>query len=251
VVTIKSPSEIEIMAEGGHLLALILAELRSAVRPGLRTSALEELSRKLIKSAGATPAFLGYRPAGSREPYPYSLCVSLNDVVVHGHPSGYVVKDGDLVKLDLGLKHRGFYLDSAITVPVGNMSREARKLAVVTQEALQKGIEQARPGKTVGDIGHAVQKHVEKNGFSIVRTLTGHGIGRELHEDPQILNFGRPGTGEELKVGMVLAIEPMVAMGGGATHELKDESFVTTDGSLAAHFEHTVAITKNGPIVLT
>lgn len=239
------------MAEGGRRLAAVLQELTEAVKPGIKTIFLEGLSRKLIKERDAKPAFLGYRSAGSREPYPYALCVSINDVVVHGQPSDRLIQDGDLVKLDLGLKYQGLYVDSAITVLAGNVSREAKKLTVVTKEALQKGVEQVRPGKTVGDIGHAIQKHIEKNGFSVIRSLVGHGIGRELHESPQVLNFGKSGDGEELRVGMVLAIEPMVAAGGGATRQLRDESFVTADGSLAAHFEHTVAITERGPRILT
>jgi len=251
MIILKTSEEISVMAEGGRRLAIVFQGLEKAVGPGVKTVFLEELSRKLIREQNAVPAFLGYRAPGSREAYPYGICVSIDDVVVHGRPSDYLIKDGDLVKLDLGLIYGGFYLDSAVTVPVGDVGGEARKLIAVTKEVLRKGIEQARPGKTVGDIGHAIQKHVEKKGFSIIRSLTGHGIGRNLHEEPQVLNFGESGVGEELRAGMVLAIEPMVAAGGGATRELKDGSFVTADGSLAAHFEHTVAITEHGPKVLT
>jgi methionyl aminopeptidase len=251
MVNLKTPAEIEIMAEGGRRLAHILQVLASEVEVGVVTRRLDDIARELIKRADAKPAFLGYRPAGSAKGYPFTLCVSINSTVVHGQPSEYVIKDGDLVKLDLGLKFKGFYLDSAITVGVGRLTREAGKLVSVTREALDIAIAEIAPGKTVGDLGFAVEKFVRKNKFSVVKSLTGHGIGRELHEDPQVLNFGRKGDGEDLEIGMVIAIEPMVAMGSGATEQLKDESFVTADGSLAAHWEHTVAITKEGPRVLT
>lgn len=251
MVILKTPAEIEIMAEGGRRLAQVIGGLKKEVRAGVTTLFLDKLAMKLIKECGAEPAFLGYRPHGSLKPYPHTICASLNDVVVHGLPSDYVLKDGDVLKLDLGLKCGGFYVDSAVTVPVGSVSREAQKLIHVTREALDVGIAEARSGKAVGDIGHAIERFVAKNGFSVVRSLTGHGIGRELHEEPQVLNFGRKGTGEELMPGMVLAIEPMVAAGSGATKQLADESFVTADGSLAAHFEHTIAVTERGPRILT
>lgn len=251
MITFKNEKEMEIMAEAGRRLASVIEVLKKEARAGVTTFFLDKLARKLIKESGAEPAFLGYRPAGSIRAYQYTICASLNDVVVHGLPSDYALKDSDLLKLDLGLKYKGFYSDSAITVPVGRVGREAEKLIRVTREALAIGIVEAKPGKTVGDIGHAIEKFVVKNGFSVVRSLTGHGIGRELHEEPQVLNFGRKGEGEELAPGMVLAIEPMVAMGSGATKRLADDSFVTADGSLAAHFEHTVAITERGPRVLT
>ncbi len=249
--SLKSRSEIEIMAEGGKRLARVLHALRRVVHPGITTKVLDEVAFDLIKASDTEPAFLNYHPAGSRQAYPFTLCASINEGVVHGIPSDYVVKDGDVVKLDLGLKYKGFYLDSAVTVGVGKITHEAKKLIEVTEEALNLAIEEARPGNTLGDIGHAVEAFVKKNKFSVVRSLTGHGIGRNLHEDPAVLNFGRPGEGEKLKSGMVLAIEPMVAAGAGATRQRKDDSFVTADGSLAAHFEHTVAITEKGPRILT
>ena len=251
MVVLKTAEEIEIMAEGGRRLALIVEALKKEARPGVTTIFLDKLARKLIKESGAEPAFLGYRPAGSVKAYPYAICASLNDVVVHGLPSDYALKDGDLLKLDLGLKYGGFFSDSAVTIPIGKVSKEAEKLVRVTREALDVGIAEAGPGKTVGDIGYAIEKFAAKNGFSVVKSLTGHGIGRELHEEPQVLNFGRKGTGEELAPGMVLAIEPMIAAGSGATEQLTDESFITADGSLAAHFEHTVAVTEAGPRILT
>ncbi len=248
---LKSAEQIEIMAEGGQRLARVLRALRDAVRPGITTKSLDELAYKLIKDSGAEPAFLNYRPTGAARAYPATLCASVNDGVVHGIPSAYVIKDGDVVKLDLGLKHRGFYLDSAITVGAGKITREAKKLIDVTRDALELAIREAQPGKTLGDVGYVVQRFVEKNKFSVVRTLTGHGIGRGLHEEPPVFNFGRRGDGDKLVPGMVLAIEPMVAVGSGATRTLRDDSFVTADGSLAAHFEHTVAITEKGPKILT
>jgi len=251
MLVLKSPDEIEIMAEGGRRLAQILKTLREEVKVGITTLYLEKLSRKLIKDAEAEPAFLGYKPPGSRKFYPCSLCTSINEGVVHGIPSDYKIKDNDLVKLDLGIKYKGFYVDAALTVGVGDISPKAKKLIEVTREALSRGIAEAREEKTIGDIGSAIEGFVKSRGFSVVRSLTGHAIGRELHEDPVVLNFGRRGEGEKLEVGMALAIEPMVAIGSGDTNQLKDESFVTADGSLAAHFEHTVAVTEKGPRVLT
>ncbi len=248
---LKTEKEIGIMAEGGARLARVLRALENAVRPGVATKSLDALAEKLIRSEDAAPAFLRYRPAGSKKVYPFTLCTSINDTVVHGIPSGYMIREGDLVKLDLGLKYRGFYLDSAITVGVGDISREAKKLIQVTEESLGRAIREARPGKTLGDVGYAVESFVKKNKFSVVRSLTGHGIGQSLHEDPYVMNFGRPREGDELRIGMVLAIEPMVAVGTGDIKQLEDDSFVTKDGSLAAHFEHTVAITKDGPKILT
>lgn len=251
MIDLKTEKEVELMAEGGRRLAEVLKELKRATRAGVSTKFLDELAYKLIKDKGAEPAFRGYRPIGGRKPYPYSLCSSLNDTVVHGLPSEYVIKDGDLVKLDLGLKYNGFYVDTATTIAVGNVGRDTKRLMKVTEDALSKGIAEARSGKTLGDIGFAIQRHVEKNKMAVIRNLTGHGIGRALHEDPSVLNFGISGRGTELEVGQVLAIEPMVAAGRGEIKQLKDDSFVTRDGSLSAHFEHTVAITKKGPRILT
>ena len=200
----------------------------------------------LVRAGGAEPAFKGYRG------YPATLCASVNEQVVHGIPSERTLIDGDIISLDMGVKSNGFYGDSAVTVPVGRVSAEVLKLLRVTQEALQKGIEQVRLGGRVSDIGHAVQHHVEANGFSVVREFVGHGIGSSLHEEPQIANYGEPGRGPRLAEGMVLAIEPMVNMGRPAVKVLSDGwTAVTRDGSLSAHFEHTVAVTRNGPLVLT
>jgi len=248
---IKTPQEIAIMAEGGKKLAHVLQALKIAAKPGVTTLGLDRVAYQLITESGAKSAFLRYRPAGARKAYPYTLCSSVNDVVVHGQPSRYTLQEGDIISLDLGLKYKGFYLDAAITVPVGEVSREAKKLIAVTEESLRAGIKAAKPGHTLGDIGYAIQKTVEKNNFSVVDGLTGHGIGEHLHEDPTVFNVGRKGHGEPLLIGMVIAIEPMVAAGGSDIRQLLDESYGTADHSLAAHFEHTVAITEQGPKILT
>ena len=239
------------MAEGGRILATVLQELRKEVRPGITTKALDRTAFDLIRGAGCKSAFLGYQPNGADKPYSATLCASVNDGVVHGLPSARLLEEGDVLKLDLGLIHKGWYLDSAITVPVGRVSKDIAMLIAATEEALTRGIEQAKAGATVGDIGYAVERYVKHKKFSVVEALTGHGIGHRLHEDPNVFNVGRPGRGIDLKEGMVIAIEPMVAMGSARVKQLPDDSFVTADGSLAAHFEHTIAITKSGPRILT
>lgn len=248
---LKNNNEIEIMREAGRKLAGVLSEIKNATKIGVTTKLLDELAERLIREAGCKPAFLGYAPGGAEKPFPATLCVSVNSTVVHGLPSDYVIQDGDLIGLDLGLVWKGFYSDMAVTVGVGSLTPEKRKLITVTEEALGLGIKAARAGNTLGSIGAAVQVCVEKAGFNVVRTLTGHGIGRSLHEDPYVFNFGRVGEGEKLVPGMVIAIEPMVTAGGYKVKQLKDDSFVTADGSLAAHFEHTVAITDRDPEILT
>jgi len=239
------------MAEGGRRLGAVLQRLKAEVKPGVTTLALDRLARKLIMDGGDTPAFLNYRPEGARHAYPYTLCASVNNVIVHGQPSKYILNEGDIIKLDLGLKHGGFYLDAAITVPVGHVSAEAKKLIAVTEESLYAGIKEAKPGRALGDIGYAIERVVQKKKFSIAEGLTGHGIGRAIHEEPTVFNYGDRGTGMKLRPGMVIAIEPMVAVGGGAIVQLLDEGYGTADHSWAAHFEHTVAITETGPMILT
>ncbi|MDR3581872.1 MAG: type I methionyl aminopeptidase [Candidatus Pacebacteria bacterium] len=251
---IKTPEQIEIMAEGGRRLAAVLALLRRETKPGVTTLELDRIARMKIEAGGDKPAFLHYRPAGARKAYPFTLCASVNDVVVHGQPSGYVLREGDILKLDLGLRHQGLYLDSAITVPVGGMGKvpkEVQRLILVTEESLALGIKEAKPGKRLGDIGYAIENIVLKNGFSVAEGLTGHGIGENMHEDPSVFNFGDRHTGMLLKEGMVIAIEPMVAIGSGDIVQLKDEGYGTVDRSWAAHFEHTIAITAKGPRILT
>ena len=234
------------MRVANMLVADVLAELAGMVAPGITTGDLDAAAEKLVRANGAEPAFKGYRG------YPATLCASVNEQVVHGIPSGRTLGDGDIISLDMGVKLNGFYGDSAITVPVGRVREDVLHLLQVTQDALDRGIAQVKVGARVSDIGHAIQMHVEKNGFSVVREFVGHGIGAALHEEPQIANYGAPGHGPRLAEGMVLAIEPMVNMGRPAVKVLSDGwTAVTRDGSLSAHFEHTVAVTKDGPMVLT
>lgn len=250
-MTPKTSEELKLMAEGGRRLARILRTVAAAAKPGVRTIELDHLAYDLITKGGDKPAFLGYRPGGAGKAYPATLCASVNDGIVHGLPSNYILMDGDLLKLDLGLIHEKFYLDSAISVGIGKLTSEAKKLITVTEKALALGIAAAKAGNTLGDIGYAVQSYVEKNGFSVIRSLTGHGIGRKLHDDPHVYNFGKPGEGESLVAGMTIAIEPMVAAGRYELKQLADDSFVTKDGSLGAHFEHTVVVTEKGARILT
>jgi methionyl aminopeptidase len=246
VIVCKSPREIEQMRRANMLVADVLAELAEMVKPGVTTADLDAAAERLVRAAGAEPAFKGYRG------YPATLCASVNDEVVHGIPANRALAEGDIISLDMGVKLDGFYGDSAITVPVGKVTEEVERLLLVTREALHKGIAQVRLGGRVSDIGHAIQEHVEAAGFSVVREFVGHGIGAQLHEEPQIANYGEPGRGPRLVEGMVLAIEPMVNMGRPAVKVLRDGwTAVTRDGSLSAHFEHTVAVTKDGPLVLT
>jgi len=246
VIVCKSPSEIEKMRAANALVADVLAELAAVVKPGVTTLELDALAERLVREQGAEPAFKGYRG------YPATLCASINEQVVHGIPSGRQLVKGDILSLDMGVKLNGFYGDSAVTVPVGQIAEDARRLLRITQEALERGITQVRIGNRVSDIGHAIQQHVESHGFSVVREFVGHGIGVSLHEEPQIANYGEPGRGPRLAEGMVLAIEPMVNMGRPAVKVLSDGwTAVTRDGSLSAHFEHTVAVTKRGPLILT
>jgi methionyl aminopeptidase len=246
VIVCKSLTEIERMRAATMLVADVLAELAAMTAPGVTTAELDARAEMLVRAAGAESAFKGYRG------YPATLCASVNEEVVHGIPSSRALVEGDIISLDMGVKLNGFYGDSAVTVPVGSVAPEVLRLLRVTQESLEKGIAQVRLGGRVSDIGHAIQKHVEAGGFSVVREFVGHGIGAALHEDPQIANYGQPGHGPRLAEGMVLAIEPMVNMGKAAVRVLSDGwTAVTRDGSLSAHFEHTVAVTKGGPLILT
>ena len=246
MIVCKSPAELDKMRAANQLVARILEELAAMVAPGVSTADLDAAAESKVRAAGAEPAFKGYRG------YPATLCASVNEQVVHGIPNKAPLKAGDIVSLDMGVKLNGFYGDTAVTVPVGTVAPEVLRLLQVTQESLQKGIAQVRVGSRVSDIGHAIQRHVEAGGFSVVREFVGHGIGAALHEDPQIANYGEPGHGPRLAEGMVLAIEPMVNMGKPAVRVLSDGwTAVTRDGSLSAHFEHTVAVTRSGPLVLT
>lgn len=234
------------MKEGGKILATVLKEIEKMAVAGVATIDLDRAAERLILLHGAKPAFKGY------EGFPYSLCVSVNDVIVHGYPSSYVLKEGDLVGLDLGVLWKGYNTDMAVTVAVGEVSFEARRLLQATKKALRLGIKKARAGVTTGDVGHTIQRFLEDQGFGVVRDLCGHGIGKEVHEDPQVPNYGERHKGTVLKAGMVICIEPMVTLGGHVIKRAKDGyGFATKDGSLAAHFEHTLAITSDGCRVLT
>ena len=246
MIVCKSPAEIEKMRAASQLVARILEELAAMVAPGVSTADLDVAAEDKVRAAGAEPAFKGYRG------YPATLCASANEQVIHGIPNRTPLKSGDIISLDMGVKLGGYYGDSAVTVPVGRVHEDVASLLRVTQEALEHGIAQVKVGGRISDIGHAIQKHVEAHGFSVVREFVGHGIGASLHEEPQIANYGEPGRGPRLAEGMTLAIEPMVNMGKPAVKVLSDGwTAVTRDGSLSAHFEHTVAVTKNGPDVLT
>jgi methionyl aminopeptidase len=247
-IVCKSASEIEKMRRSGRIVRQVLEAAREAVAPGRSTMDLERVAERKIRDLGAKPAFKGYYD------YPCVLCASVNNEIVHGIPSERrVLKEGDIVSLDCGVVLDGYYGDAAITVPVGDgITPELQKLLSVTQESLSQGIKAARVGNTIGDVGAAVQQLVEASGFSVVRDFVGHGIGTRLHEDPQVPNYGTPGHGPKLRDGMVLAIEPMVNMGRPETRLLEDKwTAVTEDGSYSAHFEHCIAVTKNGPVILT
>jgi methionyl aminopeptidase len=247
-IVCKSATEIEKMRRSGRIVREVLDHLRTVVAPGISTMDLERTAEQKIKDLGAKPAFKGYYD------YPCVLCTSINEEIVHGIPSAKrVLKAGDIVSIDCGVVLDGYYGDAAITVPVDSkLSPELQKLLEVTEASLYKGIEQARIGNAVGDVGAAVQQHVEANGFSVVREFVGHGIGTRLHEEPQVPNFGMKGYGPKLKEGMVIAIEPMVNSGKAGTRVLDDKwTAVTVDGSYSAHFEHCVAVTKDGPVILT
>ena len=248
MIQIKSPREIDIMARGGEILAATVALLEKSVRPGMNTLDLDKIADEYIRShPGATPAFKGLYN------FPASICTSINQEIVHGIPSKKrVLEEGDIVSIDIGVKLDGYYTDSATTVPVGKIDAESKRLLDVTKQALAAGIEAATPENHIGDIGAAVQAVVEDAGFTVVRDLVGHGIGVGFHEDPQVPNYGKPKRGVRLQPGLTIAIEPMVNIGGPATRTMPDRwTVVTVDGTRSAHFEHTVAITENGPRVLT
>jgi methionyl aminopeptidase len=242
----KSKKELEKMRAAGHLIGLVREELRSMIEPGIATIELDRAAEKMISDAGALPTFKGYHG------FPYSICASVNEQVVHGFPSDYKLKEGDIFSMDLGATLAGFVGDTATTVPVGRVSDDLLALIRVTEECLDRAIEQCRAGKHLGDIGWAVQEHAEAHGYSVVREYVGHGIGRRMHEDPQIPNYGQPGKGVKIKSGYVFAVEPMINIGTHHTKVLADRwTVVTLDGKPSAHCEHTIAITEEGPEVLT
>lgn len=248
---IKTSSEIELIAEGGKLLRNVLHRTAALVRAGVTTQALSDYAEQEIRKLGGRPSFIDY---GEKDnPFPAALCTSRNDIVVHGIPSNTeVLEPGDIIGLDIGMEYKGLYTDTAITVAVGDITEKAKKLIGVTKRSLELGIQQAVPGNRIGDIASAVQKYAESNGFSVVRDLVGHGVGYEVHEDPAVPNYGKAGTGIKLVEGMVLAIEPMLCTGGYHIYFDNDDWTIRTeDGGLSAHFEHTIAITKRGPRLLT
>ena len=247
-IILKAPWEIEILRRANRLVAETLLELARRVRPGLTTLELDRIAEGYLRERGARPAFKGYRD------YPFTLCASINEAVVHGFPSARALAEGDILSLDMGAVVEGYYGDAAVTLPVGRISAEAERLLRVTRECLDRGVQAVRPGGRLADISRAVQAHAEANGFSVVRVFVGHGIGKALHEAPQIPNFvdAGQGRGPVLKPGMVLAIEPMINAGGPDVKVLEDRwTAVTADGSLSAHFEHTVAVAEDGPDILT
>ena len=247
-IILKSDDEIAVMREAGRIVATTMQKLLAELRPGLVVKELDAIVRKEFAKAGVVPTFLGY----AQPPYPATVCVSVNDEIVHGIPGKRVLKEGDVVSIDLGCTYKGFVADHAVTAIVGEAGAEARKLVDITKGALDEGIRHLKPGARLGEVSNAIQNYVESAGFGVVREYVGHGVGRKMHEEPQVPNFGPKESGPVLKKGMVLALEPMVTVGDWRTRQLDDKwTVVTADGSLAAHFEHTIAITDDGPLVLT
>jgi methionyl aminopeptidase len=248
-IVLKSPAEIELMKQAGHINALALAEVRKNIRPGVTTAKLDKIAETLIRDHGATPAFLNYP---GPFPYPATLNTSINEEMVHGIPGKRELKDGDIFSVDCGTVYKGFVGDSAFTVGIGKISKAAQKLIDVTEEALRLGIEKMRAGNHIGDVSSVIQEWVEGNGYHVPREYSGHGVGRQMHEGPQMPNYGTAGTGLVLKPGITIALEPMVLVGTHRTKVLKDQwTVASADGSLTAHFEHTVAVTEGDPLILT
>ena len=248
---LKTPRDIEELRRSGRILAYVLLELRERAAAGVSLSVLDREAQKLLAASGAESAFFGYKPEGAHEAYPAHICTSVNEEVVHGLPDKRILKDGDVLSLDLGVRLGTYVTDGALTVIIGKGTDEARRLVAATEAALSRAVLTCVLGKRLGDVGHAVEKTALKRGFKVIRNLVGHGVGFALHEHPDVYNFGEPGTGEALQEGLVIAIEPMLSPGASRAIQKKDGSFVTEDGSLSAHAEVTVAITASGPEVLT
>ncbi|MFC1491794.1 type I methionyl aminopeptidase [Nitrospinota bacterium] len=246
MIVLRSPEEIKKLRASNRIVARVMDRLKEAIQPGTTTLELDEMAEKLVLDMGATPAFKGYKG------FKHTLCTSVNEEVVHGIPSRRKIREGDIISIDIGVKLDGYYGDHAFTFPVGRVSEEAQRLLKFCEEALWKGIEKARSGNRLFDVSNAIQIHAESAGFSVVKVYVGHGIGTKLHEEPQVPNFGEPGTGPQLKPGMVMAIEPMLNVGGSDVKVLDDDwTVVTADGKLSAHFEHSLAISENGPEILS
>ena len=252
MIYFKTSQDINILREGGRKLALVLKKVTQAVQPGISTADLDKLAFNLICEYGGKPSFLNYQPSFANKPFPSSLCTSINKTVVHGIPSKTkILKEGDVISLDLGMEYKGLFTDMAVTVGVGRIKPIYEKLIKTTKGSLLQAIKASKVNNTLGDIGYAIQKYVEKERFVVIKGLVGHGVGYLPHEDPVVFNYGIPHQGLKLEEGMVIAIEPMVTFDDGTVKEEKDGSFVTANGRVSCHFEHTVAITKRGPIVIT
>ncbi|NMB92199.1 MAG: type I methionyl aminopeptidase [Parcubacteria group bacterium] len=252
MIRLKTKEDIIKLQEGGTILARIMRKLHQAAKPGVSAAFLDELAFQLIRDAGGRPSFLNYKPEFALRAFPNSLCISLNETIVHGVPrKNLILKRGDLVSLDIGMEFKGLFTDHAITFGVGPITVSEKKLIRATQQALMAAIKVARPNRTLGDIGYAIEKEARKYGFQVIKDLTGHGVGYTVHEDPPVFNYGEPNTGLELKAGLVLAIEPMMTFATSSVKENSDGSFSTLDGKKACHFEHTIAILKNKTIILT
>ena len=251
MIRLKTTKDIEGIALSGKIAASIVKELASNISSGTILKDLEQLASSAFKRYNAKPAFLGFKPNGARNPYPFSICTSVNEIIVHGQPTDYQLKEGDILKIDLGVISKGYYSDTAFTCAIGEVAPIVRKLIEATQKALNEAIVAAKINNTLGDIGFAIEKTGKSYGFSVIKALTGHGVGFSLHEDPTVYNFGKRGEGLVLKPGMVLAIEPMLSLGSSKIKKQKDDSYITSDKSLSAHFEHTIAITNKGSRILT
>ena len=252
MIVIKSPAEIALMRESGRIVALALEAVRARIAPGVMTSELDDIADEVIASRNAIPAFKGVTQYEGQRPFPATITASINEELVHGIPGPRTLHEGDIISIDCGVIYEGFVGDAAFTAPVGSVSPEAQRLIEVTQEALHEGIRMMRAGNRTGDVSYAIQTYVEANGFSVVREYTGHGVGRQMWEQPQVPNYGIAGRGVRLRPGMTIALEPMINAGASATQVLSDQWTVATrDGKLCAHFEHSVAVTKNGPLILT
>ena len=251
MIKLKTPEQIEKIARSGKILSEVFRKTIEEAKIGTSLKHLDDLAYQLIKKAGAEPAFLGYKPSGAKHPYSATICASINDIIVHGFPTDYKLKNGDILKLDFGVKYEGFYSDAAVTIGIGAISKEAENLIKAAENALNEAIKIIKIGNTLGDIGFAISQTAKKYSVKAIKELTGHGVGLRLHEDPTIYNYGEKGKGIKLKPGMVLAVEPMFAISTDKIIQKKDESWATADGSLSAHFEHTVAITEKGVEILT